>query len=59
MQDSDAGTFVAHPKRERRKVRIRFAYHIKARFREQIVKELHELGLPNLMIAQAEKPYSF
>jgi ribonuclease BN (tRNA processing enzyme) len=36
-----------------------FAYHIKARFREQIVKELDELGLPNLLIAQAEKPYFF
>jgi ribonuclease BN (tRNA processing enzyme) len=34
-----------------------FAYHIKARFGEQVVKELHELGLPNLMIAQAERPY--
>jgi ribonuclease BN (tRNA processing enzyme) len=34
-----------------------FAYHIKARFREQVMKELHELGLPNLMIAQAGRPY--
>jgi ribonuclease BN (tRNA processing enzyme) len=36
-----------------------FAYHIKARFREQIVKELYELGLPNLMVAEADKPYLF
>ena len=36
-----------------------FAYHIKARFHDQIVKELHELGLPNLMVAEAEKPYLF
>jgi ribonuclease BN (tRNA processing enzyme) len=47
---------------EMRKLRLPvpvFAYHIKARFREQVVKELHELGLPNLMIAQAERPYLF
>jgi ribonuclease BN (tRNA processing enzyme) len=36
-----------------------FAYHIKASFREQVVKELHELGLPNLRIAEAGKPYLF
>jgi ribonuclease BN (tRNA processing enzyme) len=47
---------------EMRKLRLPvpvFAYHIKARFCQQIAKELHELGLPNLMIAQAEKPYFF
>jgi ribonuclease BN (tRNA processing enzyme) len=47
---------------EMRKLRLPipvFAYHIKAHFREQVVKELHELGLPNLMIAQAERPYLF
>jgi ribonuclease BN (tRNA processing enzyme) len=47
---------------EMRKLRLPvpvFAYHIKARFRQQIVKELQELGLPTLMIAQAEKLYSF
>jgi ribonuclease BN (tRNA processing enzyme) len=36
-----------------------FAYHIKARYREQVVKELHELGLPSLMIAEADRPYLF
>jgi ribonuclease BN (tRNA processing enzyme) len=36
-----------------------FAYHIKARFREQVVKELQELGLPNLMITQADRAYLF
>jgi ribonuclease BN (tRNA processing enzyme) len=47
---------------EMRKLRLPipvFAYHIKANFREQVVNELHELGLPNLMIAQAERPYLF
>jgi ribonuclease BN (tRNA processing enzyme) len=45
---------------EVRKLRIPvpvFAYHIKARFRDQVVKELNELGLPNLVIALAERPY--
>jgi hypothetical protein len=36
-----------------------FACHIKAAFYEQVVKELHELGLPNLKIAQAGRPYWF
>jgi ribonuclease BN (tRNA processing enzyme) len=36
-----------------------FAYHIKAAFQEQVVKELHELGLPNLTIAETEGPYVF
>jgi ribonuclease BN (tRNA processing enzyme) len=47
---------------EMRKLRIPipvFAYHIKARFREQVVKELRELGLPDLMIAEAERAYLF
>jgi ribonuclease BN (tRNA processing enzyme) len=35
------------------------AYHIKAQYREQVVKELHELELPNLMIAQLKRPYLF
>jgi ribonuclease BN (tRNA processing enzyme) len=47
---------------EMRKLRLPvpvFAYHIKARYHEQVVKELHEVGLPNLMIAEAERPYVF
>jgi cAMP phosphodiesterase len=36
-----------------------FAYHLRAAFHEHIVKELHELGLPNLTIAQPEWPYVF
>jgi ribonuclease BN (tRNA processing enzyme) len=47
---------------EMRKLRLPvpvFACHIKAPFREQVLKELHELGLPNLMIAEAERPYLF
>jgi ribonuclease BN (tRNA processing enzyme) len=47
---------------EMRKLRLPvpvFAYHIKARFGEQVVNELQELGLPNMVIAQAERPYLF
>jgi ribonuclease BN (tRNA processing enzyme) len=47
---------------EMRKLRLPvpvFAYHIKARYGDQVVKELHELGLPNLMIAQLGRPYFF
>ena len=36
-----------------------FAYHLKASFHEQVVQELDELGLPNLTIAQADRPYLF
>ena len=36
-----------------------FAVHIKARYHEQVVRELRALGLPNLEIAQAGQPYVF
>jgi ribonuclease BN (tRNA processing enzyme) len=35
------------------------AVHIKARFRDQVVKELEALRLPNLQIGQFGKPYTF
>jgi ribonuclease BN (tRNA processing enzyme) len=35
------------------------AVHIKARYREQVLGELHELGLPNLEIGVLGKPYEW
>jgi cAMP phosphodiesterase len=35
------------------------AVHIKVRYREQVVRELQGLGLPNLEIGQCEKEYGF
>jgi ribonuclease BN (tRNA processing enzyme) len=35
------------------------AYHIKPRYVAQVVRELHELGLPNVAVVQPGMPYSF
>lgn len=35
------------------------AVHIKTRYREEVVGELHGLGLPNLEIGEGEKEYDF
>jgi ribonuclease BN (tRNA processing enzyme) len=35
------------------------AVHIKVRYREQVLQELHDLQLPNLEIGECEKDYSF
>lgn len=35
------------------------AVHIKSRFRDQVARELHELGLPNVEIAVAGVPYRY
>lgn len=35
------------------------AVHIKVRYREQVIRELHELQLPNLLIGECEKEYHF
>jgi ribonuclease BN (tRNA processing enzyme) len=35
------------------------AVHIKVRYREQVIRELHELQLPNLLIGECEKEYNF
>jgi ribonuclease BN (tRNA processing enzyme) len=35
------------------------AFHLKPRFATEVVKELRDLGLPNLLIAQADMPYVF
>lgn len=35
------------------------AVHIKARYREQVIRELHSLGIPNLQIGEGEKEYEF
>jgi hypothetical protein len=34
------------------------AVHIKVRYREQVVRELCALGLPNLEIGESEKEYT-
>ena len=39
-------------------VRI-IAIHIKVRYREQVIRELQALGLPNLEIGECEKDYEF
>lgn len=36
-----------------------FAVHIKVRYREEVVRELRALQLPNLKIGECEKEYSF
>jgi ribonuclease BN (tRNA processing enzyme) len=35
------------------------AYHIKPRYAPQVVKELHELHVPQIAVAQPGMPYSF
>jgi ribonuclease BN (tRNA processing enzyme) len=35
------------------------AMHIKVRYREEVIRELHALGLPNLEIGACEKEYDF
>jgi ribonuclease BN (tRNA processing enzyme) len=35
------------------------AVHIKVRYREQVIRELHALGVPNLEIGECEKEYQF
>jgi len=35
------------------------AVHIKVRYREQVIRELHELHLPDLVIGECEKEYEF
>jgi hypothetical protein len=35
------------------------AIHIKVRYREEVVRELHDLQLPNLEIGECEKEYEF
>jgi ribonuclease BN (tRNA processing enzyme) len=35
------------------------AAHIKVRYREQVIRELHDLRLPNLEIGECEKEYRF
>jgi hypothetical protein len=35
------------------------AVHIKVRYREQVVRELNALGLPNLEIGECEREYVF
>ncbi len=35
------------------------AVHIKVRYREQVIRELHALQLPNLEIGECEKDYTF
>jgi ribonuclease BN (tRNA processing enzyme) len=35
------------------------AVHIKVRYREQVIRELHDLRLPNLEIGECEKEYDF
>jgi ribonuclease BN (tRNA processing enzyme) len=35
------------------------AIHIKVRYRDQVIRELESLGLPNLEIGQCEKDYEF
>jgi hypothetical protein len=35
------------------------AIHIKVRYREQVIQELHDLHLPNLGIGECEKDYIF
>jgi cAMP phosphodiesterase len=36
-----------------------YAVHIKARFRARVVQELHALGLPNVLIGEFGRPYTF
>jgi ribonuclease BN (tRNA processing enzyme) len=35
------------------------AVHIKVRYRDEVIRELHSLGLPNLEIGECEKEYGF
>lgn len=35
------------------------ATHIKVRYREQVIQELHDLKLPNLVIGECETDYGF
>jgi len=35
------------------------AVHIKVRYRDQVIRELHDLQLPNLIIGECEKDYEF
>ena len=35
------------------------ATHIKVRYREQVIQELHDLKLPNMVIGECEKEYGF
>lgn len=35
------------------------AVHIKVRYREQVIRELQDLRLPNLEISECEKEYEF
>ena len=36
-----------------------FAMHIKVRYRQEVIRELNALGLPNLEIGVCEKEYDF
>jgi cAMP phosphodiesterase len=36
-----------------------YAVHIKARFRTQVIEELHALGLPNVYVGRSDQAYSF
>lgn len=49
----------AHEARKIKNLPRLIAVHIKARFRDQIVAELHALQLPNLEIGKAGTPYDF
>jgi ribonuclease BN (tRNA processing enzyme) len=35
------------------------AVHIKVRYRDEVIRELHSLGLPNLEIGECDKEYGF
>jgi cAMP phosphodiesterase len=36
-----------------------YAVHIKARFRAEVVEELHALAMPNVHVGRCDQPYSF
>lgn len=42
----------------RHPVRV-LAVHLKARYRETLIRELQELGIPNLELGQFDEPYTF
>jgi ribonuclease BN (tRNA processing enzyme) len=50
--------FAAEVKKLKRPTRI-IAVHIKPRYREEVIRELEHLGLPNLEIGRSEETYTF
>ncbi len=51
-------TFAAEIRKLNRPVAV-YAVHIKARFHDQVVRELHDLGLPQLHIGEFGRAYTF